>query len=143
MKDTRSKLARWSLFLQEFSFTIEHCPGRENELADALSRHPEPVHLPEELVCEEALVPPQFAAEEPATPALCIAEADDLFTEVGEAQKADQRIRQIVQKWKLKSRTGPTEGGGRAFLQLYTLHNDLLWRNHDERRLLVVPSTLQ
>ena len=32
---------RWSLLLQEYSFTIEYCPGKENFLADFLSRHPD------------------------------------------------------------------------------------------------------
>ncbi|CAB0043274.1 unnamed protein product [Trichogramma brassicae] len=43
-KGTRDKLLRWALLLQEFQFTIEHCPGRLNELPDVLSRDP----------CEEA-----------------------------------------------------------------------------------------
>lgn len=32
MRDTTGKLARWALLLQEFSFSVEHCPGWENEL---------------------------------------------------------------------------------------------------------------
>ncbi|CAB0041648.1 unnamed protein product [Trichogramma brassicae] len=39
-KDTRDKLLRWALLLQEFNYTIEHCPGKENELPDLLSRNP-------------------------------------------------------------------------------------------------------
>lgn len=30
--DTRGKLTRWVLLLQEFFFELEHCPGKENEL---------------------------------------------------------------------------------------------------------------
>uniref|UniRef100_A0ABD2VYJ7 RNA-directed DNA polymerase n=1 Tax=Trichogramma kaykai TaxID=54128 RepID=A0ABD2VYJ7_9HYME len=44
-KGTRDKLLRWALLLQEFQFTVEHCPGRLNELPDVLSRDP----------CEEAM----------------------------------------------------------------------------------------
>lgn len=33
-----TKLARWSLKVQEFAFDLVHIPGRENCVADALSR---------------------------------------------------------------------------------------------------------
>lgn len=36
----RAKLTRWSLLLQEFSFNVEHVPGKENQLPDFLSRNP-------------------------------------------------------------------------------------------------------
>lgn len=41
-KDSKAKLLRWSLILQESDFEIEHCPGKLNELPNALSR---PRHL--------------------------------------------------------------------------------------------------
>ena len=41
VKDSRSKLSRWACLLDELSFLVEHCPGKNNELADALSRHPD------------------------------------------------------------------------------------------------------
>ena len=34
------RLARWTLWLQQFSFTIKHCSGKENIAADILSRFP-------------------------------------------------------------------------------------------------------
>ena len=40
VKDTTSRLARWSLTLQGYDFTIIHKPGKLNQDADALSRHP-------------------------------------------------------------------------------------------------------
>lgn len=39
-KEERSKLTRWALTLQEYSFTVEHVPGSQNLLADSLSRNP-------------------------------------------------------------------------------------------------------
>ena len=50
MKDMRNKLGRWALLLQEFSYTVEHVPGKSNTLPDALSRNPSegpPPPLPE------------------------------------------------------------------------------------------------
>lgn len=41
-KDSKAKLLRWALLLQEFDFDIEHVPGRDNHLPDFLSRHPDP-----------------------------------------------------------------------------------------------------
>ncbi len=37
-RDMNNKLLRWSLALQDFSFTIDHIPGRQNVVADQLSR---------------------------------------------------------------------------------------------------------
>ena len=36
------KLARWSLLLQEYDFTLEHRAGTDNTNADCLSRYPLP-----------------------------------------------------------------------------------------------------
>ena len=36
------KLARWSLLLQEYDFTVEHQKGVENTNADCLNRYPLP-----------------------------------------------------------------------------------------------------
>jgi hypothetical protein len=40
-KDQCAKLTRWAIELQGYQCTIQHCPGRENQLADILSRDPE------------------------------------------------------------------------------------------------------
>ncbi|KAI5708347.1 hypothetical protein M8J77_021013 [Diaphorina citri] len=39
--DSKAKFTRWAILLSELNFKIEHCPGKDNELADALSRFPE------------------------------------------------------------------------------------------------------
>ncbi|KAL1447768.1 hypothetical protein WDU94_013913 [Cyamophila willieti] len=39
--DSKAKLTRWAILLSELTFTIEHIAGKENELADALSRSPQ------------------------------------------------------------------------------------------------------
>jgi putative transposase len=41
-KGTSSKVVRWSLVLQSFNIALEHTPGEDQEVADALSRAPLP-----------------------------------------------------------------------------------------------------
>lgn len=43
LKETNAKLTRLKLELAEFSFSIEHIKGKENVVADALSR----IHIDE------------------------------------------------------------------------------------------------
>ena len=43
LKDKNMRLARWSLVLQPYSFTVIHRAGSKNSNADALSRGP--LHL--------------------------------------------------------------------------------------------------
>lgn len=38
MKSSNQRLMRWSLALQEYHFTIRHIPGKDNTVADMLSR---------------------------------------------------------------------------------------------------------
>ena len=38
MKNKNQRLVRWSLALQEYNLDIQHIPGFENVVADALSR---------------------------------------------------------------------------------------------------------
>lgn len=39
-KYNKAKLMHWALLIQEFDFKIKHCPGKNNELPNALSCHP-------------------------------------------------------------------------------------------------------
>lgn len=40
IKDVTGRLARWSLFIEQFDFDIKHRPGITNGNADGLSRRP-------------------------------------------------------------------------------------------------------
>ena len=43
--DICSRIARWTLFLQDFQFTVEHRPGKNMQHVDALSRNPLPTAM--------------------------------------------------------------------------------------------------
>ena len=51
LRDVGGRITRWSMFLQQFSFTVKHKAGRLNGNADGLSRTP-----------SSATVAPQLAA---------------------------------------------------------------------------------
>ncbi|KAE9321510.1 hypothetical protein PR003_g17449 [Phytophthora rubi] len=38
---SRERMARWLSFFAEYNFTVEYKPGKQNVLADALSRRPD------------------------------------------------------------------------------------------------------
>ncbi|RXN24948.1 hypothetical protein ROHU_005997 [Labeo rohita] len=44
MQNSNSRILRWCLTLQPYVFTIEHCPGKKNFIADYLSRLPDLEH---------------------------------------------------------------------------------------------------
>lgn len=35
-----ARLARWSIYIQQYTFEVQHCTGRENQIADFFSRNP-------------------------------------------------------------------------------------------------------
>ena len=45
-RNSNQKILRWALYLQNFNITIMHIPGKENRIADALSR----AHIPEDSI---------------------------------------------------------------------------------------------
>ncbi|KAK3751268.1 hypothetical protein QZH41_002432 [Actinostola sp. cb2023] len=68
IKEPTGRLARWSLLLQQFDFTIEHRAGTSNGNADALSRRPyhnvstlSPTELPVERVRLQQRRDPELA----------------------------------------------------------------------------------
>lgn len=42
-----ARLCRWSLLLQEYDFSVVHCNGKDNTVADFFSRNPEGKYLAE------------------------------------------------------------------------------------------------
>ncbi|KAL7305098.1 hypothetical protein TKK_0002506 [Trichogramma kaykai] len=88
-KETRDKLLRWSLLLQEFQFKIEHCPGKLNELPDLLSRNPIGSHT--ELENWDKMMPPDVTSQQQSTsPRLMLINiTEPLVEKIKEEQQKD------------------------------------------------------
>ncbi len=144
-KDTKSKLTRWALLLQEYSFKIEHVAGKNNELPDLLSR--EPYDAPYEAVPDDdRLIPPlhpdcnnEIPLSEVQINAL---NAGTLYDKVAETQSTIRNIRRAKMALKLIDLRGPQSNSERKLFRRFVVTEDLLWRRHPEGDRLVVPRHL-
>lgn len=98
MKDKNAKLLRWSLQLQEFNFTLQHVKGSDNQLPDALSRHPDPEEcdLEEDNDRESPMSTPSDPDEEPSC---AILEITSLATRVLQAQEDSDHMQRMINQW--------------------------------------------
>lgn len=120
-KDAKSKLMRWSLLLQEFQFTVEHVPGKDNELPDALSRNPGPERTHPDLDDTDRLVPYEYqpTSAAPAEHSCLLMEGEEeeepLFHYLQDAQQDDpeltERARQIDPAVPVEERPIVLQGG--------------------------------
>ncbi|CAB0029094.1 unnamed protein product, partial [Trichogramma brassicae] len=140
-KDTRDKLTRWALLLQEFSFKVIHCPGKSNELPDVLSRNPDINEQEKSFVPDEdRLLPPDD------TPYAYIIELNSLFDKIRIAQHADKQISSKTKKF-LRLVLCPEEflsKDDKHFLNQYDVLDGSLWIkvSGDQELKIVVPASL-
>ena len=148
-KDTRAKLTRWHLLLSEFSFDIEHCPGKHNELPDALSRFPNPdVPSPGEPDLDRMVLPTYPHADEDSTditPVVHIVNTLSLFEEVSTSQQDDEEINRDTAHW-LELREQPhLTAEEEKFLRDHNVDLDGFWKRSTDGVgwLFRVPTALQ
>lgn len=96
-KDERAKLMRWALLLQEFDMTIEHCPGKDNELADALSRNPSNNTTGN---CDDnsRMEPPIQGEAKPVEADACLNTLPDTVEMVLQGQRDDPKTQRLIQR---------------------------------------------
>ena len=107
-KEWNPRLHRWSLYLQEFSYQIQHCSGKENTAADALSRIPE----------GEEVLKLQVNSIPEVTSSLLNLPKETWLKMYAE----DEKLHAIIQE--LKSANGTTQR--RTTLKYYQLTEDIL-----------------
>ena len=56
-KKLSARHGRWTEFLQEYTFSIRHRPGRDNKVADALSRHQHALQISQAVITEFDQIP--------------------------------------------------------------------------------------
>uniref|UniRef100_A0A1Y1LYJ6 RNA-directed DNA polymerase n=1 Tax=Photinus pyralis TaxID=7054 RepID=A0A1Y1LYJ6_PHOPY len=142
-KDDKSKLTRWALRLQEFSFDVIHCPGKENELPDYLSRNPTDRVVEEntEEDISRLLPPPPAPADRDDTgpPFLANIEVAELADRVKQSQRNNPHAGNLITTWNLIQDNGPADPAQNRFFQNYTSHDGYLYRKSNHGDLLVVP----
>ena len=143
-KDKRDKLARWSLLLQEFSFRIEHCPRKNNELPDALSRHPQDnVHV--ELDDQERMMVPEGAeqAQGDDTPDVYLVTEGGLDEDIRMAQQSDPQLNKLARRYLDVVRRSELKPKDQNLVKRYNVVNGALWQldSYDQKWKLAVPES--
>ncbi len=138
-KDTRDKLRRWALLLQEFDPKIEHCPGKSNQLADFLSRNPAD-ETTEGVDDYERLLPPKSApvSSEKHLSINLIESTTPLIDEIQAAQQADQHCTKLAKKL-LKNGAATQDEASK-----HKIENEILWIRDTEKSdwKILVPQAL-
>lgn len=152
-KDSKAKLTRWALLLQEFSFTIEHIPSSKNELPDLLSRDPE--NIPYEEENRDRLLPPEVSTSNiqnyNSTGSMHVCNSTnkptinihDLFVEVVNEQKSTLSIQNNIRLLISLQDREPNTSLEKNLLQNFVVSDDLLWRKNIYGDRLVVPKKIQ
>ncbi|KAK9692938.1 Integrase zinc binding domain [Popillia japonica] len=124
---------RWSLLLQEFQYSVEHIPGRENQLPDALSRNPGSDLTTEDLQETERLLPYDYTPPQaPSGQQACLlTEEEPLLHVIQDAQREDPHIQRLVEMAAYIPGPGET--------QPWIFEEGLLKHRVGERRTIVVP----
>lgn len=157
-KDSKAKLTRWALLLQEFSFTIEHVPGRRNELPDLLSRQPS--NSVAQLPSDERLLPPEPFQNLPEPQTIdppvktdisnfddlgCLAfiNLNQLDKLIVDRQKASARIQKDVHTLQLLAERPPDTVYEKDLQRHYCVTDGILFRTGSSKDRLVVPRKLR
>lgn len=126
------RLSRWLLFLQQFNFNIEYIPGKENKIADILSRYP----------CDTQTAPPPEPL--PIIATLKIANSPELkrkLEHLPQLQKQDPYLATIQNGLSGK----PVNHNILRILDTYSLKQDTLYHTHtyEDNKTLALPACLQ
>ena len=136
-QDEKTKFTRWSLLLQEYSFKIEHCPGKENILADFLSRHPQGP-IVEDDDDEDRMYPPNFYAR-PAPSLIAVLTHAELYDSVMNSQTDSRRIQSLIERWNQLCQQEVKSSADQTFYDDFQVSEGILRKRVDQNYLLVTP----
>lgn len=117
-------LARWILSIQEYNIEIKYCRGKENIVADVLSRHPYDTTGNENFPNEEPIIA-LILAERPSK------ELEEGMRNIKERQRNDPRLQRIIELLE--------NGEGLSRVNQYRLTESGLTKEERGRRRICIP----
>ena len=127
-----SRLIRWSLLLQQYSYTVSYCWGTENKVADFLSRNPngkfqEPTSDSLMISSLHAFHSPNQNFKESSSLVIMALHADEnsfkkIIKDIKESQIRDENCKEIVQKI--------SENGGNE--DTYQIYREILFHRENK-----------
>lgn len=135
-KDSKTKLTRWSLLLQEYQYSLQHVPGKENLLADYLSRHPAPNQERPEIDEERMFSPEQ---DQTLTQEIHAVTTSTLQQDIQQAQQRCRQIQENIQRWNQLLHNHHRTPEEQHLFEEYLVRDNLLWINHQGRQKVIVP----
>lgn len=139
LANPNAKLTRWALLLQELKFTVEHCPGKENQLADALSRSPttEPAEINDELPGDL----PEHTIE-PRTAELRLNAMETMYDRLLRMQQRDDGARRLAERLipiQAEDADPAADLENVYFREHYVLKNGIIYSKQPHGEVLLVP----
>ena len=126
LRNPTSRLARWSLKLQEYDFTVEYIPGKSNCMADCLSR----IRIENGQLRKEEV----FAMQESML-------RDEFYPHLDEVVFRQEQLKDIeIQRIKTEQRKGFEEIGG---LMYKTWKTEMQELTSNQNKRIVVPDSLK
>ena len=123
-----SRITRWILSIQEYKFDIIHCKGKDNIVADILSRHPENVADGEvnDNVCEYLINHVVIKMDR---------NVSKIIKNIGKYQLEDSKLKCIIEKIRDKCRD-------KDLCKFYNYINNRLYRKCKGKWKLYVPASV-
>lgn len=140
MVNSNAKLTRWAMLLQQYTFDVSHCPGIQNQLADALSRSP--VNKTADLKDDAPLGPPTEPNEASTsstyqTPTLNAAET--LYERLLRCQQEDAGAQRLAERWERLQEQDPVDAAAVALRDQYVLKDGVIFKREPHGLVLLVP----
>lgn len=143
-KDTKAKLTRWSMLLQEYNFDIEHVSGKNNEFCDFLSRFPEENINYQDTPDDERLLPPTApeSRNEQTPPSrinLFQINHSTLVEKVIEEQRRCRYVKNILKHFEILHTDARLRAKQRKVVRFYNVQDGVLFKKSKHGDKLVVP----